>query len=39
MWSRGLGLQGALRAACRYIKSYTSCVVVQAFQKTAKKRR
>nr|KAF6473122.1 ALS2 C-terminal like [Rousettus aegyptiacus] len=32
------GAEGVLRVHLEYIKSYTSCVVVQAFQKTAKKR-
>lgn len=36
---QGLGLQCAPCAACRYIESYTSCVVVQAFQKVTKRRR
>ncbi|XP_039693492.1 ALS2 C-terminal-like protein isoform X1 [Pteropus medius] len=32
------GAEGVLQVSVEYIKSYTSCVAVQAFQKTAKKR-
>jgi hypothetical protein len=38
-WRWGLGLQGVPCAVCRYIDSYTNCVVAQAFQRAAKRRR